>query len=62
VVIIDTGGWETRTTFGRIETFLSCRGVRFFRKKGQTYIVGSNGTFEYYDNIEVLKDGYVAQS
>jgi hypothetical protein len=62
VVIIDTGGWETPTTFGRIQTFLNCRGVRIFRKKNVSYITGSNGTFEYRDNIEVMKDGYIIQS
>jgi hypothetical protein len=53
---LNTGGWETSTTIGRLNQLLPDN-VGIFRKKGIAYIKGANGTFKYVDGMKVTKNG-----
>jgi len=53
---LNTGGWETRTTIGRLNQLLP-NNVAIFMRKGIAYIKGANGTFKYVDGMKVTKNG-----
>jgi hypothetical protein len=53
---LNTGGWETRTTIGRLNQLLP-NNVGIFVKKGIAHIKGANGTFKYVDGMKVTKNG-----
>jgi hypothetical protein len=58
-ITIDAGGYRTKTTKDRLNQFLRCRGAQISQKKGNWYIHGSNGDFEFVDGTEIHGDGYV---
>lgn len=53
---LNTGGWETRTTIGRLNQLLP-NNVDIFMRKGIAHIKGANGTFKYVDGMKVTKNG-----
>lgn len=59
VITVNNGGHYSPTTKDRLNQFLSCKGVHIYQKKGEWFIVGDNGTFEYENGVEVHANGYI---
>ena len=60
VITVNNGGHYSPTTKDRLNQFLSCKGVHIYQKNYNWFIVGSNGTFEYSNGVEVHADGYIS--
>ena len=53
---VNTGGWDTSTTIQRLNKLLPDN-VHLYKKKGELFIKGSNGTFEFMDGMIVNQNG-----
>lgn len=59
IIYLNNGGWDTKTTKDRLNTFLGCLNVYISQKNYNWYISGENGTFEYQNGIEIHPGGYI---
>lgn len=55
---VKTGGWNTRTTIDRLNQLLP-KNVHLYTKKGNLFIKGANGTFEFVEGMIVTQNGDV---
>ena len=55
-ITLDTGGWETSTTLGRLNQLVP---VSIFKRKGKVYVKAKNGTFDYHDGMVITPNGDV---
>ena len=61
IMTVNTGGWDTVTTKGRLNLFLKCRNVYISQKNNKWSIHGTNDSLPYQDGMQVFPNGHVAE-